>query len=144
MTRRGLAPAVDPERIALGVQQPWAELILRGVKSIEIRSQPTHIRGRIYLYASKRLSNLPIAREAARRHRLELDRLPRGVIVGSVDLAESRQAVPEDAAASCIPPDLLVNRHAWRFAAPERLARPLPVRFLPYGVWFYPFRRKHS
>lgn len=146
MTRRTLRvpPShVDPERIALGIQQPWAELILRGVKTIEIRSQPTQVRGRIYLYASKQFSLLPAAQSALERHRLDLNVLPRGVLVGSVEIVQSRRAVPDDAEAACLPPELLADRHAWRFAAPERLAEPLPVRFLPYGVWFYPFRRKN-
>ena len=37
----------DRERIALAIQQPWAELILRGIKTLEIRSQPTRQRGTI-------------------------------------------------------------------------------------------------
>jgi hypothetical protein len=51
----------DAETVALGVRQPWIELILRGVKTIEVRSQDTRIRGTIYLYASKnsRISPLP-------------------------------------------------------------------------------------
>jgi len=52
---------INADRIALGIQQPWVELILRGVKTLEIRSQPTRQRGTIYLYASKRPSALPAA-----------------------------------------------------------------------------------
>src|SRR5208283_2683405 len=39
-------------RRALSIRQPWAELILRGKKKIEVRSRPTNIRGPMYLYAS--------------------------------------------------------------------------------------------
>lgn len=133
---------IDPERLALGIQQPWAELILRGIKTLEIRSLNTRVRGRIYLYTSRQLSALPAARLTADREKIDLDQLPRGLLVGSVELVDSRPAVPEDTVASCVPADLLANRYAWQFAAPERLAEPLPVRFLPYGVWFYPFRRR--
>ena len=39
---------------ALSIRQPFAELILRGLKTIEYRSRPTRIVGeRFYLYASK-------------------------------------------------------------------------------------------
>src|SRR5215216_5886466 len=39
---------------ALSVRQPWAELILRGVKTVEYRSRPTRIVGeRFWIYASK-------------------------------------------------------------------------------------------
>lgn len=38
---------------ALSIRQPWAELILRGVKTVEYRSRPTHIIGeRFWIYAS--------------------------------------------------------------------------------------------
>lgn len=137
-----LAAGIDVRRVALGIQQPWAELILRGVKTLEIRSLNTQVRGRIYLYTSKRLSKLPAAVRAAQLHQISLDSLPRGLLVGSVELVDARPATPPDAEAACLTPELLQNQHAWRFASPERFAEPLSVRFLPYGVWFYPFRRK--
>ena len=45
--------AAMKRRIALSVRQPWAELILRGDKTVEFRGRPTRRRGRVYLYASK-------------------------------------------------------------------------------------------
>jgi hypothetical protein len=144
MTRKPFPTGVDPDRLALGIQQPWAELILRGVKTLEVRSTNTQVRGRIYLYTSQRLSALPASQTAIARHGLDLAALPAGRLVGSVELVESRRAEPPDAAAACLTPDLLTDRYVWRFAAPERLPEPLSVRFLPYGVWFYPFRRKNG
>src|SRR5687768_3446618 len=39
---------------ALSVRQPYAELILRGVKTVEYRTRPTRILGeRFHIYASK-------------------------------------------------------------------------------------------
>jgi hypothetical protein len=39
---------------ALSIRQPYAELILRGIKPIEFRSRPTRIIGeRFYIYAAK-------------------------------------------------------------------------------------------
>ena len=134
----------DPEVPALGVRQPWAELILRGVKTIEVRSTDTRVRGTIYLYASKKFSELPAALDAARKHALDGAALPTGLLVGSVEIAETRAARPHDAAASCVPAPLLKEQFAWQLQNPLRFPRPLPVRFLPYGVWFYPFRRRHS
>ncbi len=78
------------------------------------------------------------------QHRLKLDALPCGLLVGSVEITECRPAIPADAPSACLPLELLSGHQAWRFQAPERLAQPLPVRFLPYGVWFYPFRRKNQ
>lgn len=54
----------DHELIALGVRQPWAELILRGVKTIEVRTVDTRQRGTIYLYASKKFTDHPAATAA--------------------------------------------------------------------------------
>jgi hypothetical protein len=134
--------SLDPARIALGIQQPWAELILRGIKTLEIRSLNTQVRGRIYLYTSKRLSTLPAAQRAAAEHDLRMNELPCGLLVGSVELTGSRPACATDVEASCVPAELLAKRWAWEFSSPKRLANPAPIRFLPYGVWFYPFRRR--
>src|SRR6185503_2281537 len=39
---------------ALSIRQPWAELILRGVKTVEYRSRPTRVVGeRFWLYAAR-------------------------------------------------------------------------------------------
>jgi hypothetical protein len=133
---------IDPDRIALGVQQPWAELILRGTKRLEIRSQHTALRGPIYLYASKRLSALPAAHTAAERHAIDADSLPMGLLVGSVQIIGSRPARRSDSHAACVPAELLEQQFVWELAHPERFEIPLPVRFLPYGIWFYPFKRR--
>jgi ASCH domain len=39
---------------ALSVQQPWAELLVEGRKSIEIRAWSTDYRGRLWLHASSK------------------------------------------------------------------------------------------
>ncbi len=134
--------ALDRSMIALGIQQPWAELILRGIKTIEVRSQNTQVRGTIYLYASKKTSPLEAARIAAAEHGIDVTTLPLGLLVGTIDLIDSRPCRPGDVRASCVTADLLVNHHAWILDNPRRFAQPQPVRFLPYGVWFYPFQRR--
>jgi hypothetical protein len=134
----------DPSLIALGIQQPWAELILRGIKTIEVRSQATQIRGPIYLYTSKRCSMFDAAIAASLQHGLKLETLPKGVLVGTVEIVASRPCMRQDAAAACVSPELLKDRQAWVLARPHRLPQPLEVRFLPYGVWFYPFQRRNA
>src|SRR6476469_6414550 len=45
---------------ALSIRQPFAELILRGIKTVEYRSRPTKIIGaRFLIYASKRAAKRP-------------------------------------------------------------------------------------
>jgi hypothetical protein len=133
---------IDPDRIALGIQQPWAELILRGIKTLEVRSQPTRQRGTIYLYASKRASQLPAASAAASRHGIAVESLAFGVLVGTVNLIGCRPCQSRDHKSACVPPQLVAGQFAWELAEPTPLAVPLAVRFLPYGVWFYPFKRR--
>lgn len=134
----------DRELIALGIRQPWAELILRGVKTIEVRSLPTRVRGPIYLYTSQKLADIPAARDAQELHDLQTAALTLGRIVGTVEIVDSRPCTVHDAGPSCVPAALLRGRNAWVLANPQRLDEPLRPRFLPYGVWFYPFRRRNG
>jgi len=52
---------------ALSIRQPYAELILRGIKPIEFRSRPTKIIGeRFYIYASRQWAAGKLFLEACR------------------------------------------------------------------------------
>lgn len=72
---------------ALSVKQPWAALILAGLKTIEVRRWPTARRGRIIIHAAR----VPDGRPEAWRH-VTPDWLPlaqlQGGILGSVELTE--------------------------------------------------------
>ena len=65
---------------ALSVQQPWAELLISGRKSVEVRRWATDYRGRLWLHASSK-----------ERPELEkmfgLDETYKGGFVGSIKLA---------------------------------------------------------
>jgi len=37
---------------AISIKQPWASLIVHGIKNIENRTWKTHFRGRVYIHAS--------------------------------------------------------------------------------------------
>jgi hypothetical protein len=144
MNRNGPMSHPNRDLIALGIRQPWAELILRGIKTIEVRSLTTRLRAPIYLYTSQKLADIPAARNAVARHQLNADGMELGLIVGTVEIVECRPCRPDDADAACVPAELLRGRNAWRLANPVRLDIPLKPRFLPYGVWFYPFRRRNA
>jgi len=129
---------VTPLR-ALSIRQPFAELILRGIKTIEYRSRTTRITvERFYIYASKSagkkifsndldLENPPpwIA-ELANAMKLFPSPLPTGVIVGSAVISR-----------------VLRGEHAyeWHLADVERIARPRKPTAHPQPVWFLPFGR---
>ncbi len=141
-----LTTITHPDRnlIALGIRQPWAELILRGIKTVEVRSQPTNVRGTIYLYTGRKFADIPAAGEMAERHSLDADTLPRGLLVGTVDIVGCRPCVSGDSDAACVPVSVLEGHQGWQLANPVRLDQPLKARFVPYGVWFYPFKRRNG
>ena len=142
LSQDGIHPNRD--MIALGIRQPWAELILRGVKTIEIRSQDTAQRGTIYVYAAKKFADIPAADRAVETHKLDVESLPRGLIVGTVDIVASRPCQPSDSNAACVPRSYLTGQFAWELANATLFEEPMTVRFLPYGVWFYPWKRRKS
>jgi hypothetical protein len=45
--------------VAISVRQPWAALIVAGLKSIEVRSWPTRRRGRVLIHAGKLIDERP-------------------------------------------------------------------------------------
>ncbi len=68
---------------ALSFRQPWAELVLQGRKTLDLRTYPTHYRGPLAIHASK-----TIEREACLKYGLDPDALATGGIVGVVELVE--------------------------------------------------------
>jgi hypothetical protein len=126
---------------ALSIRQPYAELILRGIKTIEYRSRPTRIVGeRFHIYASKTPAQRPIwSRDLSLGQppawMLELGEqvgmiradalLPSGVIVGSAVIDRVTST-----------PDGL---YAWHLKDVERDPTPRPPRRHPQPVWFNPF-----
>src|SRR4051812_45223158 len=117
---------------ALSVRQPWAELILRGKKTIECRSRPTRIRERIWIYASRApvrsAAFWPVTDDAA---------LPRGVLVGTVELVACRPLRRSDSTAACLAIDF--GGYAWLMEDPQRLELPRKPTRHPQPVFFYPF-----
>ena len=105
---------------ALSIRQPFVEQILTGDKGIEYRSRRTHIRGRVYLYACKAPGDADSYAEAG----YEVDELPRGVLVGTVEVVD------------CTGED---GDFEWHLANPQRLRTPLAVEGMPQPGFFWPF-----
>ena len=89
----------DPDLIALGIRQPWAELILRGIKTIEVRSLGTQVRGPIYLYTGKQFADIPAAEAMLQRHAIDREELTFSRLVGTVEIVSSRPCTADDAEA---------------------------------------------
>ncbi len=144
---------------ALSIRQPFAELILRGIKTVEYRSRPTSIIGqRFYIYASKGRgmraeggngyveaagggvwsNDVEAARvpgwmiELARQVKMiEADAvLPVGVIVGSAVI--ERVGLPD-------PADAERGLYRWELADVKRLSTPRKPKGHPQPVWWRPF-----
>jgi hypothetical protein len=105
---------------ALSVRQPYAERIMTGKKVIEYRTRRTHIRGRVYLYASKTPGDMEDFEEDG----YEVGELPSGVLVGTVEVVD------------CTGDD---GDFEWHLARPQRLRTPLAVEGMPQPGFFWPF-----
>jgi hypothetical protein len=127
-----LPPDASPEKInerqimsepkrALSIKQPYAEMILRGVKTVEYRSQITHIRERVYIYASK----TPGEKEFFEKLKVAPGDLPVGVLVGTVEITGCTRKQEKE--------------YQWHLANPERLPEPIKPENRPQPVWFHPF-----
>ena len=92
----------------LSIRQPWASLIIKGFKDVENRSWRTSIRGEIAVHASAskteddwddaiitvaviRAIALSEAKEWLIKTIGEFDKLPRGVILGTVEITDCKR-----------------------------------------------------
>lgn len=112
---------------ALSFRQPWAELILQGRKTIDLRTYNTHYRGRLAIHASQTAEA-----EKCWENELNPDNLDAGGIVGTVELVD---VIPLDEAAyqEHIAAHLAGRRwreglYGWILAHPERLPEFIPAR----------------
>lgn len=71
---------------ALSVRQPWAYAILHLGKNVENRSWRTNHRGKLWIHASATMG--PDERREARNLRLDPTKLPKGQIVGLVEVED--------------------------------------------------------
>ena len=148
---------------ALSIPQPWAELVIRGVKTVEVRSWfAKHNGGRIAIHAS---ANIELGRVEALwaddravaqcfadqgwRDRDDLRALPRAAVLGTVELrgvhrAQAVRAAQVDPSATNWIEDALetavrdpITGHLRPGPAP---ARTLPVA-IPAQGWVFGFAR---
>ena len=69
---------------ALSLKQPWAELVVSGKKTIELRSWNTKFRGEFLVHASKQTKQKRMAEYGFKE-------LPQGFIVGKVTLLDVKK-----------------------------------------------------
>lgn len=100
----------------LSIRQPWAELILAGLKKYESRGWETLYRGPLWLHASLRIDPGSDIASA--------ELLPRGAVVGVIVLKEIIGIKPKDAEEY----DGLHGPLHWRVEPLHRLPRPVAAR----------------
>ena len=143
---------------ALSIRQPYAELILRGIKPIEFRSRPTkRIGERFYIYASQQWAegklflegcrsksgvaiagdNIEVPTEGPQPWMLELAKmlilkdLPTGVIVGSAVIERCSPLTTDN--------QQLTTLYQWHLTDVERAKKLHKPKGHPQPVWFDPF-----
>ena len=109
---------------ALSIYQPHAEAIMRGLKVVENRPQPTEVRGRIYIYVCR---GRFLAGEEAELLELygmtDVDDLPRGVLIGTAELWDCTGSG---------------GNYQWHLRNPERATKLLKPMKRPHSL-FEPF-----
>jgi len=111
---------------ALSIRQPWAELILQGRKTIELRTWQTHYRGRIAIHASQ-----TVREEACTAYGLDPAGVVRGALVGTVELVDILTL--DEAAWEALRDQHLSLRDfpgpmfGWQLEHPQRLLQPIPM-----------------
>jgi hypothetical protein len=137
---------------AISLIQPWAQLWALGIKLCETRSWPTQFRGEIYIHASKSdsregeaLWNDPLIREYVAIKQCgvstwEFEDLPRGVIVGKVNITNCVLMTPTVVAPvehiECMCGEWKVGRFAFVGEGHELFKEPIPAKG-QLGIWEY-------
>jgi hypothetical protein len=139
---------------ALSIRQPYAELILRGIKRIEYRSRPTRIFGeRFYIYASlkgtKALRHEGTKGQGIWSRELSVPEVGAGALPWMLELAEAIKLFGPDVQ---LPTGVIVGSAViervspredgmwqWHLADVERAKRLRRPTGHPQPVWFEPF-----
>jgi len=124
---------------ALSIRQPWAELILKGHKTIEVRSKATHVRERVHIYAGHNRIEAEEEARIIREFGIDVDGLPRGVLVGTVEIVGCRPLEKSDSQAACFEITEAHCFHAWLMLRPERAEKLQKPKKHPQPVFFIPF-----
>jgi hypothetical protein len=110
--------------LALSIRQPWAELILLGRKTLELRTWIPDYRGPLWLHTGK-------AENPGLERLFGLSDLPRGAFVGRFDLTDVAPLDPgrwerwRDQHRD--PGPYIPGTFAWVIEGAERLPEPVPA-----------------
>ncbi|HEY1020688.1 MAG TPA: ASCH domain-containing protein [Flavisolibacter sp.] len=130
----------------ISLLQPWATLVIRGVKTIETRSWQTAYRGPLLIHASQGKKGSVLCKQAPlREHIPDFTALPFGAIIGSVTLQDIVPVEMLHLPAAAIAAGTLEEkafgddtrgRYAWLFTDPIPLETPIYLGG-SLGLWNY-------
>ena len=134
--------------IALSVQQPFASLLLAGVKTAEMRSYfapHAAVGQRFAIHASKRIPPDCQAELEGIQRKIEQKKLPAmpfplGSILGTVLLVGCRRPTTRRDLQACLMPPhepIAPEYVMWEVTDPVWLSEPIPCRGMP-GYWQVP------
>ena len=116
-SRKGVRPVK-----ALTVRQPWASLIVAGIKDVENRPRQIRYRGKLAIHAGLKVDDEGMEMYG---HSLRVS-LPLGAVIGSVDVV--------DCISDSDSPWALSDCYHWILANPRPLKRPVPATG-KLGLW---------
>lgn len=109
--------------VALSVKQPWAALLVAGVKAVEVRTWPTRRRGPLLIHASRTPDDRSEGWELVATPELRALAALRGGVIGAAELADCVRYATAEA-----------------FAAAVGLHRNAPGWFVPGGLFGFVFQ----
>jgi ASCH domain. len=132
---------------AISLLQPWATLVVLGIKTIETRNWSTKYRGPILIQASKGKAGSIFADELSfKKYITDFNKLPFGAIIGKAtitdvirveDLAMSDELINRLTMEEKAFGDYSEGRYAWILEDPVQFDKPIPARGT-LNVWEYP------
>jgi hypothetical protein len=129
---------------AISLLQPWATLVVSGVKTVETRAWSTRHRGRILIHASQgKAGGIFAADLPFKKYIPDFNALPFGAIIGTVVIDKILRT--EDFGLADAAMDVLTleekafgdyssGRYGWLFSDPVQFEKPVPARGMP-GLW---------
>ena len=129
---------------AISLLQPWASLVVMGIKTIETRSWSTRHRGQILIHASQGKAGSIFAEDLPfKKYIPDFKQLPFGAIIGLVTIDKILRTVDfemNDTDMNALTfeekafGDYSSGRYGWIFTDPEEFKQPIPARGMP-GLW---------
>ncbi len=130
---------------ALTIHEPYASLIIAGIKRFETRGRKTNVRGPLAIHAAKK----PMSEEGKKLAE-EYGIIPQyGMVLGTVELAYCLSIISEDKAVYLDDGlDLQINkwerefgwfekgRFAWEMRVVEKFEKPIPAKG-QQGFWIW-------